>query len=218
MKSLVSLFNGNKIGIEKVADDHYMFDISVVSKFYGKKFYDFERTTVFKEYLKKSAGLYSLKKTELIFKSGHLVKVHQSIFVEFMRWVDSDFSVKANKIVFDVMLGKINSEKKKVNKLTKQLAFATSGFVNKNGEMAVRTFIKKHPLLKLNEKDVHDELISAGWEERHVVTTVKRKLLDASVGSQKKGRTIMYKEAELIKMFSPFGTISLSKAKKSAGK
>ena len=97
------LFKGTSLNIQILNTDNILFDISGIAQKYNKSFYDFERQKQFKEYLKNSVETYNLNEAEMIKKSGHQIKVHQSIMIEFMRWVNPKFSILANKIVYDVL-------------------------------------------------------------------------------------------------------------------
>jgi len=111
---MIQKFKNITMELDFIDDENFRYDISGVAQRYGKSFYDFERQKQFKEYLKNSVKTYNLNETEMIFKVGHHIKVHHSIMIEFMRWINPSFSVLANKLVYDVFIKGCASSKEQL--------------------------------------------------------------------------------------------------------
>jgi len=97
------------------------FDISGVANNYGRNFRDYTKRTSFKEYLKSVLKIHSLNESELIKKSGHQIKIHNNLFVDFARWINPDFAVFADKAIMDILLGEKHLCDKKFDFLNNKL-------------------------------------------------------------------------------------------------
>jgi hypothetical protein len=115
MKELTKVFKDIEIKVDVLDDRNMMFDISGVASKFGKKFHDYERTDMFKRYLKKRVETDNLKETEMIKRIGHQVKIHNKLFVHFARWVNEDFEIVADNMIYDILTGKNETIEKQLS-------------------------------------------------------------------------------------------------------
>ena len=97
------------------------FDISGVANKANKRFSRYVERDEFKEYLKMCSNVHNLNETELIKKSGHQVKIHKVLLVDFARWINIEFAVFADKIIMDILLGNKHLCEAKVETLENEL-------------------------------------------------------------------------------------------------
>jgi len=120
------------------------------------------------------------------------------------------------KFKLDLMLQFKALREKEMLKMEKKLLNATSLKTYKYGQVSLRKYLKESGS-SLLEEDAWQELEDLRIIETKVTPSKTRHLIDFSVGSQSQ-KTLSFDVGELNKIFGPFGVVSLSKAKKSAGK
>lgn len=119
MKNKMQIFKGLEIEVSFIDDENFRYDISGVAQKYGKRFSNFVNLQQTKEYIKSVRKVTLLSEAELIFKVGNHIKVHHSIMIEFMRWVNPAFSVLANKMVYDIFIQGCKVNQKEIETLQK---------------------------------------------------------------------------------------------------
>jgi len=113
---IVKKFHGAIVNIEFFGEEMY-FDISGVASKFGKKLSRWENLDATKEYIDKLSDGYAIVTEllpELIIRKGNSAYLHRSIFVNFARWVNVEFSVWADRVIWDVLTGeKVLCEKER---------------------------------------------------------------------------------------------------------
>jgi len=119
MQELTKVFNGQPLRIEMIDEDKMEFwvDISGITKEHGKFIKDYEKRDRFKEMLKYGEKSVS----DVLLKSGHSVKIHSSILINFASWLSIEFEVWANDFVFSYLTGKFEAEKNGLTSKVKEI-------------------------------------------------------------------------------------------------
>ena len=107
MKELTRAFNGIEIPVEVIDDENMYFTVSAIARDNGKNITDWKnskRTLELTKALDKS-NTYDLIKVEKEKGKQEVTKIHNSLFVNFARFISVDFEIASNKIIMDILLG-----------------------------------------------------------------------------------------------------------------
>lgn len=117
MKELTKVFKGVSIPVEIIDEKNIYFDITGISKKYGKNITDWQkakRTLELVEALEKSNGS-DLIKVQKIKGKNTAIKIHNTLLINFARFISVDFEIASNEIIYDILTGDkvlIENEKK----------------------------------------------------------------------------------------------------------
>lgn len=208
----MKVFGDVNLSVEIIDDENMYFDISGISNKFNKRFDRYTSRSDFKEYLKSVKNVHNLNETELIRKSGHQIKIHNVLLIDYARWINSDFAVWSDKIIFDIFKGDKILCDKQFEMQKKQLQIVQQNLKEvqlnkmktyKDGFKSLRKYLKDNGI-EMSEDVAWNILLDKGLiVEADIV--VKRKILhDETLGRQDGFGVIEFNSRALDSIFAKF--------------
>ncbi len=211
LELIVKSFHGTNVKVEFFKNEMY-FDVSGIANKYNKRLQDWRKLESTKEYFSEVEMSPHQENFKLIRKAGKTVLLHRSVFVNFARWVNVEFAVWSDKLIWDILTGeKILCEKERnqfEHKIEVQRSEIRTLQLNerktyKDGFMALSKYKAKNNI-PLTIETMFDILSKYDIVENRDVTVSKKFLIDETFGRQKGDAVIEFNSRSLDLIFRDY--------------
>ena len=105
-KEIVKVFQGEELKIREIDDDNFYVNILGVARSKGKRITDWSDSKRFKEYLSAREKSLGFKDSLIISEIEGKYEIHNSLLINFAMWLNPEFAVFAEDMIFDLLTGK----------------------------------------------------------------------------------------------------------------
>ena len=105
MKELTRVFSGISIPVEIIDDKNMYFNISGIANKFGKNITEWKNSRRVKELLSRLEKSNSLNLNFIDERLHGVTKIHNTLLINFARFISVDFEIASNEILMDILLG-----------------------------------------------------------------------------------------------------------------
>ncbi len=212
MKELTKAFNGTTIPIEIIDDENMYFTISAIARDNGKNITEWKNSKRVKELVRSLDKSNGIKGNLIAEDSQGRTKIHNSLFVNFARFVSVDFEIVSNKIIMDILLGEKIICDRKFEVLTNQLQLSQAETKKaqsnkmktyRNDRVALRKYLSDNEI-DLSEESAWLKLLDEEIISVRDHTTLRKFLNNSYYGVQEGAGTIEFNSRALDDVFSDY--------------
>ena len=120
-KELVKVFNGEPLPIRRIDEDNFYININGIARAKGKKITDWAKSKSFKKYLSAREISLGFKGSLIISEIDGKYEIHNSLLINFSMWLNPEFAVWAEDMIFDILTGKKQLQLENQTKMLKEV-------------------------------------------------------------------------------------------------
>ena len=178
MKELSKIFNGVNIPVEIVDEENIWFDVSEINNANGRRINEWKESKRVKEALKLHEKSCNIKRSLIDTEIRGKNFIHRKMLVSYARFISTEFEVKADEMIMEILLGEkhlcdekfvqLEEQLKISQKQTKEAKRKNHAYPRGNGFETKTRIIEDHSI-NITHNDFNEIMEEVGLLESEIV-------------------------------------------------